>query len=835
MGVDKWDVLDMKSTEKAWSEKNVAEKATFVAVQVSKVLLAILLLYLFIVSLGLMGSAFKILAGPTAGEVFRNNDVFDNPFAGLMLGILATVLVQSSSTSTSIIISMTAALLIEPKNAIPMIMGANIGTSVTNTIVSMTQIGNKQEYRRAFAGATVHDCFNWLTVAVLLPVEIITGLLLHLSGALVDAFGISDNDEKQGKVDFLKMATKPITSRLVQVDKKLVTKVAVEDDLVELEKLLKQSMVVNSRTKDSHMFMDTPMNDSAAGLLLLFISLALLSTCLILLVKILQSIFRGRAAIWMQGMLNLEIKSMPFVGDYILLVFGAGLTILMQSSSITTSTLTPLVGIGLIKLDKMFPFTVGANIGTCVTGILSSLASSNIAIGMRIALAHLLFNIFGTLIWFPVLRLRRVPLAMARQLGSLAADLPWFPIAYICCVFFLFPSIIFGLSLAGVAALVVVGLPMLFAILGLVVVISMRNTYPNKLPAFFQRNPRWLPESLKIGAAEDPAEVEEAAEQTGNADFGLATMWAQAPAAWGLGWVVILMLLMAVPNAQWGNMKYLNFDEREHVGVGAWSACSKMYEDQVVWAAQPARCDTSTLNMCAEMSDCSNSDFSDKAGANEAYEKSWLNCTSTGVKCMTNDWYTHCTRMGCGGSLHQEQCYNVSKAVEYKGAVDYGPAGTAVWNDGDACRPLSMLCDNSATLGHAGSLAVTALVFSICGQLLLLAYQAHRQKRDMRPSLVGSLVSFASGWFFLLLSWAVFAAELSNKTTCTVMDVSKSGAIKVTGPFGDIINERGSYTFAFVIGSFVLLTPVIGLVVQRVLHDYAPKKEDGPAGSSISI
>merc|ERR1719432_175333 len=115
----------------------------------------------------------------------------------------------------------------------------------------------------------------------------------------------------------------------------------------------------------------------------------------------------------MKALLNLEFKSVPYVGDYVLLLFGVVVTILFQSSSITTSTLTPLVGIGLIKLDKMFPFTVGANIGTTITGILSALASSNIGIGMRVALAHLLFNIFGTLIWFPVPMIRNVPLAMA--------------------------------------------------------------------------------------------------------------------------------------------------------------------------------------------------------------------------------------------------------------------------------------------------------------------------------------------------------------------------------------------------------------------------------------
>lgn len=64
--------------------------------------------------------------------------------------------------------------------AIPIVMGANIGTSVTNTIVALGQIKDKNDFRRAFAGATVHDMFNWMSVIVLLPLEVVSGLLkLH--------------------------------------------------------------------------------------------------------------------------------------------------------------------------------------------------------------------------------------------------------------------------------------------------------------------------------------------------------------------------------------------------------------------------------------------------------------------------------------------------------------------------------------------------------------------------------------------------------------------------------------------------------------------------------
>jgi sodium-dependent phosphate cotransporter len=98
---------------------------------------------------------------------------------------------------------MTAGDLIETKNAIPMIMGANIGTSVTNTLVSLGSFHDKDEYRRAFAGATVHDCFNLLTVLVFLPLEAVTGFLRHIAAGICDGFDITDDEEKGAKTDFL--------------------------------------------------------------------------------------------------------------------------------------------------------------------------------------------------------------------------------------------------------------------------------------------------------------------------------------------------------------------------------------------------------------------------------------------------------------------------------------------------------------------------------------------------------------------------------------------------------------------------------------------------------
>merc|ERR1719230_1825070 len=164
-----------------------------------------------------------------------------------------------------------------------------------------------------------------------------------------------------------------------------------------------------------------------------------------MLVKLLQSIFRGRIAIWFRQVLNLEFQSVPFLANYVLIIFGTAITILFQSSSITTSTLTPLVGIGLVRLDKMFAFTIGANVGTTVTGILSALVSDKRKTGLIVAFSHTLFNLAGFLIWYPLPVVRQVPIQAAKILGNISAGLQWFPIAYIAFMFGIMPLTLLGL------------------------------------------------------------------------------------------------------------------------------------------------------------------------------------------------------------------------------------------------------------------------------------------------------------------------------------------------------------------------------------------------------
>jgi solute carrier family 34 (sodium-dependent phosphate cotransporter) len=154
-------------------------------------------LYFFLVGLDFLGTGAKVMSGCAAGSLF-GDDV--NPIAGLMVGVLATVLLQSSSTTTSLVISLVGSGVISTKQGIYFIMGANIGTTVTNTLVSCAHLGVADELERAFAGATIHDAFNYLTVAVLLPVEVATGYLFYLTKAMVKNYQSKEGEDWEGPI-----------------------------------------------------------------------------------------------------------------------------------------------------------------------------------------------------------------------------------------------------------------------------------------------------------------------------------------------------------------------------------------------------------------------------------------------------------------------------------------------------------------------------------------------------------------------------------------------------------------------------------------------------------
>jgi sodium-dependent phosphate cotransporter len=424
-------------------------------------------LYFFLCGLGLMGDSFKVLAGKSAGNLFA---AADHPIAGLMVGILATVLVQSSSTSTSIVVGLVGSGVMPVRQAIFVIMGANIGTSVTNTIVSLGHATDPDEYQRAFSGATVHDMFNFLVVLVMLPLEWIVGgitgdggILYWLSYAMTDSLRQSGGGKFTSPISVI---VKPVYKALLSVDKNKIKALAIgiptnatcltKDGTVGGKALVVAK--VDFHVCGNATVLETSLaswdkeitrgvltkggafkgwSDGASGGLGLAISLVVLCLALFFLVWTLKRLFLGSA--------KNCIRKATGLNGYLNILVGAAMTIAVQSSSIITSALTPLVGVGALPLEDMLPLTLGANIGTTCTALLASIVIGTQA-AVQIALCHLCFNIIGILIWYPVPRMRQVPVDAAKWMGSMTMSLRWFPIAYIVTAFFLVPLVLLGLS-----------------------------------------------------------------------------------------------------------------------------------------------------------------------------------------------------------------------------------------------------------------------------------------------------------------------------------------------------------------------------------------------------
>ena len=319
------------------------------------------LLLLFFVSIELMGTAFEMFGGRGLADQLLS--LASNPVSGLLIGFLATSLVQSSSTTTTLVVIMVGAGTIDIGLAVPIVMGANIGTTTTNTIVSIGHVTRPAEFERAFAASTVHDFFNVLAAFTLLPVEVyfhpIERTAVRLQGMFAGAAG------GVGWVSPLKALRDPPADFIA-------------------------GMVTNP-------------------FVLLILALALL----LLALRGLLVLMRGAVLERVSGLFDRVL----FRNDAASFALGVAATATVQSSSATTSLIVPLAGTGVLSLRQIFPYTIGANIGTTITAILASLGTGSEA-AMIVALAHLTFNVFAVLIFYP---LKALPIWLATGWGSFAA------------------------------------------------------------------------------------------------------------------------------------------------------------------------------------------------------------------------------------------------------------------------------------------------------------------------------------------------------------------------------------------------------------------------------
>ena len=353
-----------------------------------RTLQVIVLLYLFLFAISLMGGSFKLF-GKGFSEALITGTT--NPVLGLMIGLLATSLIQSSSSTTSIVVGLVGANALTVTGAVPIIMGANMGTTVTNTMVAMASMNRRNEFTRAFAGATMHDFFNLLAILILFPLEQATHILERtatwMSTHLIGAEGLEFHSP-------VKAAVKPAVGLV------------------------------------KHLLLDgISLPKWGAGVIMLVLALALIFLTLTGLTKVLKRLVLVRA----EG----SFTSWVSRGGILAMIVGMFITVSVQSSSITTSLLVPLIGAGIVPLEGAFAVTLGANVGTTVTALLASLTGNVSAV--TVALVHLCFNLAGILIIYPIRRVRMIPINLARGLANRAADNKIYIIVYLVGVFFALP------------------------------------------------------------------------------------------------------------------------------------------------------------------------------------------------------------------------------------------------------------------------------------------------------------------------------------------------------------------------------------------------------------
>lgn len=373
------------------------------AQKIAEWLAVVVAVYVLITAVGLIGDGFSTATGDEAEELFG---FARNPFVGLVIGILATALTQSSSTTTAIVVGLVAGGL-PLETAVPILMGANVGTTMTSTLVSLGAAGDREQFRRAFSAASVHDMYNVLAVIIFLPLELMFGVLARVGIWFADLTTGTDG----GVVSSAFTAFGDLVS-------------AVTDPGADLIAGLLSALLPGV----------------VAGVMMIVVGIALILLVIKFISDMLKTLLVGRA----EQIFHKAIGRGPLSG------IGSGLliTVMVQSSSTTTALAVPLAASGKFSLWQIYPFTVGSNIGTTMTAMIAAFGFSGIegTAAMTAAAVHLFFNCFAALLIFAVPFLRPLPVIGARWLGDLGAKNKLYVLAWIVGLFVIVPGALIALT-----------------------------------------------------------------------------------------------------------------------------------------------------------------------------------------------------------------------------------------------------------------------------------------------------------------------------------------------------------------------------------------------------
>jgi len=360
-------------------------------------LIVLALVYALMIAVGLLSQGFRSVSGGAAGATA----IFEfatNPIVGVLLGVLATSLVQSSSAVTSVIVGLVGGGL-PVAMAIPMIMGSNMGTTVTNTLAALGNLREDKAFNRSFSAATVHDFFNLFTILIFLPIEMLFHPLERLAGSLAKFFEGS-GDASMRDFDFIRTITRPVINAL--------------RDLIGL------------------------LPDEISGFVMIVVGIAAVLGVVYALNKSLKAVMTGKA----QRVFNAAVGKSAALA----VLSGLVVTLVVQSSTLTTVLIVPMAGAGVFTLAQVYPFTLGANLGTPITALLAATAVTGEyeLFALQVALVHLLYNGFGVALFAAIPPLWRLPMQAAQALANGAERSRLVVFGYILGVFFVLPGLVFA-------------------------------------------------------------------------------------------------------------------------------------------------------------------------------------------------------------------------------------------------------------------------------------------------------------------------------------------------------------------------------------------------------
>jgi sodium-dependent phosphate cotransporter len=367
--------------------------------------------FLFISSLEGVKSGFKLIFAEWQKGILDMIGSTKAPITGLALGVIGTALVQSSSAvvaatmvSMSTMVAGGLPLDASMRFGVPMVLGANIGTTITNTLVifGVRRGMTTKEFGETIPAVIVDDVYEALTISLFFIIEMTTGLISNTVLWLGDIF-----------TDALKM----------------------EQVFATFDKTIIDIIIKEPIVKPMSNLMTGFFGPRNGGFALFVIWFAIIIFSMGLITKGLENII---AMEWEDKVLA-AFRS-PVRGFFT----GFSITWLVGSSSIGSSLVIPFLATKVVNLKKAYPYLCGCNMATTVdlSQIYGYVAGG--VVGMMLGSAHVLLNIMALLLWL-VSPLRFVPVAISERLGKILVsnkNASLSLVAWVIFVFFLMPLIV---------------------------------------------------------------------------------------------------------------------------------------------------------------------------------------------------------------------------------------------------------------------------------------------------------------------------------------------------------------------------------------------------------